>query len=91
MPIHQLIDNCNFLAIMYNNSMNVHVQVFVCMYIFNLLVYVYSGVEFIDHMVSTCLNSEGLLRPFSCAGVRQSCAGASFCFIQPGILHELCI
>ena len=50
---------------MYNNSMNVHVQVFVCMYIFNLLVYVYSGVEFIDHVVSTCLNSEGLLRPFS--------------------------
>ena len=45
--------------------MNVHVQVFVCMYIFNLLVYVYSGVEFIDHVVSTCLNSEGLLRPFS--------------------------
>ena len=63
------------MVIIYNNSMTVHVQVFVWVYIFNLLVYVYPGVRFLDHVVHRCLNSEGLLRPFS------KSAASILCFI----------
>jgi len=59
--------------------MTVHVQVFVWMYIFNLLVYVYPGVRFLDHVVHRCLKSEGLLRPFSKSAVSILCFIILYC------------
>ena len=41
-----------FLVTMDNAAMNIHVQVFVWMYVFSILLGIYLGVEWLGHMVT---------------------------------------
>lgn len=55
------LDCFNFLAIMKNTAMNIHVQVFIWTYhMFSVLLNICLGVELLVHMVALCLTFKAL-------------------------------